>query len=458
MTEFSTDPLSATTSMATQSTSSKPILDSSTARLLLRSSWGASLPAIVPDSALDDEIAKILLKEAKEKEARWQTSSEGVSAFLDRNESGSKARPLPTNKRFLKSVIRDVNDHNRSLLAQRDPEDCSEDQRRRDPARLQQWDDRPFPSRTGPSTEGSRHRTDERNSNSSGRVRGVDLERLILQGGRGSKGKGRARDTEDEVDVDEQEEMRRLRATRRGGKCDERERELRRECVKYRNDQTGNSIQSTFAHRSTCKHGESFQSNANPGDSGTSSAPHPSSKMDKYFSPTYDPRLDISLDDLTDKTTGLVREGIYDDWDQILGVIKEQKEQKRRVKEREADERRERKERRRLRREERARKRRERDKEGRQGSEDRSSKSKRSRKSRKNSEDELELKSHRSSRKRTKQISSYSSSSESSDGDAYHTATHAQRTARKELGLMDIEGYAKRGKIREWDLGKENPT
>jgi hypothetical protein len=50
-----------------------------------------------------------------------------------------------------------------------------------------------------------------------------------------------------------------------------------------------------------------------------------SSKMDKYFSATYDPRLDVSLDDLTDKKTGFIAEGAYDEWDRMLTLLKERK-------------------------------------------------------------------------------------------------------------------------------------
>lgn len=147
-----------------------------------------------------------------------------------------------------------------------------------------------------------------------------------------------------------------------------------------------------------------------------------SSKMDKYFSPAYDPRLDVSLDDITDPNTGLVREANYDDWERILGQVKEQKEEKRRA----ADERRREKQR------------------------------KKEKKRRKEAEDRggEEKKKKRKKRKRPDS----SSESDHDKGLTNYKSTHAQRTARKELGLMDVEGYAKRGKVREWDLGKENPT
>ncbi|EGG00194.1 uncharacterized protein MELLADRAFT_118120 [Melampsora larici-populina 98AG31] len=452
--------------MVIQSNSSKsPIKTSTESRLLLRSSWGASLPSNVPDDSLDDEIAKILLKEAKEKESRWNaTSSIGFSSFLKRDESESKTGPRQTNKRFLKSVIRDVNDHNRSLLHKNSDHNSIENseqehQRLRDSGRIQQWDKRPSSPRSS-SRNDAPHRSQTtvsttKGDRSSGKVRGVDLERLILQGGRSSKGKERAIRSEEDVDVDEQEEMRRLRATKRGGHRDDREKALRRELLKARDP----TLPTSQTNRPTSVLGQKEDPQETNGlEASSSTVAQPSSKMDKYFSPAYDPRLDISLEELTDNKTGLIAEGVYDDWDQILKQFKDQKEQKRREKERESEERRERKERRRKRREERTRRRREREKqEGGSDSDEHPKKSRRSRAYTDACEEEEDYKSRRSRRKRVKRSSSHSSSSESSDQNIYKT-THAQRTARKELGLMDIDGYAKRGKIREWDLGKENPT
>ncbi|KAH9822272.1 hypothetical protein DFH28DRAFT_948181 [Melampsora americana] len=439
--------------MVTQSNPSKsPNKSFTESRLLIRSSWGATLPSNIPDDSLDDEIAKILLKEAKEKESQWNaTPSIGFSSFLKRDESESKTGPRQTNKRFLKSVIRDVNDHNRSLLQKSSEHNLIENseqehQRLRDSSRIQQWDQRSSSPRPASRIDGLRGQTTVstiHGDRSGGKVRGVDLERLILQGGRSSKGKERARRSEEDVDVDEHEEMRRLRATKRGGHRDEREKALRVELLKGRDHQ----LPTNQSNKPTPEREPS-----------SSSVHQPSSKMDKYFSPAYDPRLDISLEELTDNKTGLIAEGIYDDWDQILKQFKDQKEQKRREKERESEERRERKERRRRRREERARRRRDRERQHGGGeSDDRSKNSRRSRTRTEECEEDVDSRSRRSRRKRVKRSSSRSSSSESSDQEVYQT-THAQRTARKELGLMDIEGYAKRGKIREWDLGKENPT
>ena len=50
--------------------------------------------------------------------------------------------------------------------------------------------------------------------------------------------------------------------------------------------------------------------------------------MDKYFTTTYNPALDVSFDDLTDPSTGLIGEGNFSEWDKMLHVLKKRKEDK----------------------------------------------------------------------------------------------------------------------------------
>ena len=49
--------------------------------------------------------------------------------------------------------------------------------------------------------------------------------------------------------------------------------------------------------------------------------------MDKYFSSTYDPRLDVSVADLTD-TNGFIGEGNFDEWSKMIEILKVRKEEK----------------------------------------------------------------------------------------------------------------------------------
>lgn len=68
--------------------------------------------------------------------------------------------------------------------------------------------------------------------------------------------------------------------------------------------------------------------------------------MDKYFNPTYDPRFDVSLPDLT-LPNGLIGEGAFDGWNRMLEVVKERKEVRKEREKREKEGRREERERRR---------------------------------------------------------------------------------------------------------------
>lgn len=52
------------------------------------------------------------------------------------------------------------------------------------------------------------------------------------------------------------------------------------------------------------------------------------SKMDKYFTADYDPRLDVSLDNLTDPSTGLIGEGNFDEWSAMLDLLKTRRQEK----------------------------------------------------------------------------------------------------------------------------------
>ncbi|GAA6057965.1 hypothetical protein JCM3770_000654 [Rhodotorula araucariae] len=130
-------------------------------------------------------------------------------------------------------------------------------------------------------------------------------------------------------------------------------------------------------------------------------APVPS-KMDKYFSPSYDPALDFTLDDVTDRSTGLVGPGGFDGWDRMLATVQARKEDQRAREAREKAERKAERERVRREREEKRRRRR--------GEAPRS-----------DSEDEVGPK------------------------------------VDPQSGLLEMQ-YSRAGKTREWDKGKETPT
>lgn len=60
-----------------------------------------------------------------------------------------------------------------------------------------------------------------------------------------------------------------------------------------------------------------------------SGGPHAGpSKMDKYFKADYDPRLDVSMESLTDPNTGLIGEGNFDEWSNMLEILKIRRQEK----------------------------------------------------------------------------------------------------------------------------------
>lgn len=131
--------------------------------------------------------------------------------------------------------------------------------------------------------------------------------------------------------------------------------------------------------------------------------------MDKYFSPTYDPRLDVTLDSVTDTSTGLIGEG----WDAMLDVVKARKAEKEEKKEAEWLAKVERKRERERVRREREQRREERGGEG-------------AKRVRERIEDEV-------------------------------VVVHGPGFTKKDEGMMGMS-YVKRGETRSWDLGKETPT
>ncbi|EIN14254.1 hypothetical protein PUNSTDRAFT_123873 [Punctularia strigosozonata HHB-11173 SS5] len=77
---------------------------------LVRAQMGSSVPSTVSDEDLDRHVAELILKEARQKADRYATS--GIAAYLPQKDSNAPK----TNKRFLSSIIRSTDDHNRTIL------------------------------------------------------------------------------------------------------------------------------------------------------------------------------------------------------------------------------------------------------------------------------------------------------------------------------------------------------
>ncbi|KAG8886566.1 hypothetical protein FRB98_001214 [Tulasnella sp. 332] len=81
---------------------------------LVRASMGASANTSVTDDDLDQHVAELILKEAKQKEARY-FGKEGIRVYQPDTGLPDVNLPKP-NKRFLNNIIRNVDDHNASII------------------------------------------------------------------------------------------------------------------------------------------------------------------------------------------------------------------------------------------------------------------------------------------------------------------------------------------------------
>ncbi|KAH9056865.1 hypothetical protein EDB87DRAFT_1833426 [Lactarius vividus] len=83
---------------------------SSVVSSLVRAQMGVSVPTAVTDDDLDRHVADLILKEAKKKAEQYD--KQGIRAYLPQQESNVPK----TNKRFLSSIIRNTDDHNKTVL------------------------------------------------------------------------------------------------------------------------------------------------------------------------------------------------------------------------------------------------------------------------------------------------------------------------------------------------------
>ncbi|KAI0030148.1 hypothetical protein K488DRAFT_72420 [Vararia minispora EC-137] len=87
---------------------------SSVVSTLVRAQMGSSVPNTVADDDLDRHVAELILKEAKQKAEKY-AGKDGIRAFLPQYNWQESSAPR-TNKRFLSNIIRNTDDHNKSIL------------------------------------------------------------------------------------------------------------------------------------------------------------------------------------------------------------------------------------------------------------------------------------------------------------------------------------------------------
>ncbi|KAJ3512840.1 hypothetical protein NLJ89_g3287 [Agrocybe chaxingu] len=128
---------------------------------LVRAQMGTSVSSQVTDDDLDRHVAELILREAKKKAEKY--GQQGIRAYISSNLSDSNAPR--TNKRFLTSIIKSTDEHNKTLLraqalaAQEVKQEREEQERRQRRARAEEAAEAERLRRSGKS--GKRKRTSD---------------------------------------------------------------------------------------------------------------------------------------------------------------------------------------------------------------------------------------------------------------------------------------------------------
>ncbi|WAQ81623.1 hypothetical protein PtA15_1A965 [Puccinia triticina] len=442
----------------------------------------------------DSEIAKLLLLES-------QTYTGSDNSILT-------GKALKTNKRFLKSVIRNVNDHNRLLERRSEssltPTRTVNEQERRKSGREDERRRRdPEPdrhsSRSRHSSSHHHHTTSGGTRDSGSRVssRPSELSRSHTHHNSSSTDREKRRRSDSNRDLNEEdhpeEERRRVEKEKK-----RRTRDRDREDIPH-----SSHLSEGSAGRARKVEGRLYDP-VNEGGGHQSPAGDVAlpigSKMDKYFAAGYDPRLDVNLDDITNPQTGIIEGGNYDDWEIILAQMKAKRDERAREKERKLELKLHAAQRK-LRKSEkkehhRSLKSRSKGKRSKDASDDELDDLDRERRRRKRNEkkkkkerrdhsasktdqdniddNDREKRRRKKGKQRNSKPGSESDSSSSSSSDSHSSSTssssndHCRRRHRepsgkdrydtKSAGLIAFNGFSKLGTLREWDRGKPSPT
>ncbi|CAA7265864.1 unnamed protein product [Cyclocybe aegerita] len=128
---------------------------------LVRAQMGTSVSSTVTDDDLDRHVAELILREAKKKAEKY--GQQGIRAYISSNLSDGNAPR--TNKRFLTSIIKSTDEHNKTLLraqalaAQEVKQEREEQERRQRRARAEEAAEAERLRRSGKS--GKRKRTSD---------------------------------------------------------------------------------------------------------------------------------------------------------------------------------------------------------------------------------------------------------------------------------------------------------
>ncbi|PVF98553.1 hypothetical protein CPB86DRAFT_806735 [Serendipita vermifera] len=315
---------------------------------LVRAQMGSSVPASTLDEELDRRVAELILKEARQKEARY-----GQTGSYSPQPSGNAAK---TNKRFLASIIKSTDEHNKTVLrAQAEAaHEVKQQRERQEREERMKRAQEAVAARTGGSTSSNRNESKRRRDHKS---REDNPRRRSASPSRHNKNKGESSRRKDRKDSKRSSHRKRSKKHSASDDEKEEERPRRRERTrsrspkqrKERRKEDDTNIQGEALDKSK-RHPRHKTSEKRPKDrendprvdtplsqeASTSSrthrrpnekeslsrenrvddrmsdilkgdAPAYSSKMDKYFAKDYDPH-------------GFIPPGAFDNWDYMLQV------------------------------------------------------------------------------------------------------------------------------------------
>ena len=303
---------------------------------LVRASMGTSISNMVTDDDLDRHVAELIVKEAKRKAERY--GQQGIRAYISSDlyvlslfiehivhslmefiniEYRAESNVPRTNKRFLTSIIKSTDDHNKTVLKAQAAA-AQELKRERD-----EQERRERRARAAEAAEAEKLRRRSK------RKRDSEDEYWDRWDGRTADRKraSSSRNWDDNWSGYEDSDRSRHRRRRTGGRPRSRSKDHSSRVPSHHSSPSPRSRSREPSSRIPSRH-----SSPSPGPQPPVQLP---SKMDRYFEESYDPRLDVApLSAPKVPATGLINNAEFEGWDAMLELIrvrKEDKEEKKRL-------------------------------------------------------------------------------------------------------------------------------
>ncbi|KAJ3991590.1 hypothetical protein F5050DRAFT_1581152 [Lentinula boryana] len=325
---------------------------------LVRASMGTSVAPTVTDEELDKHVRELLIRDAKKRAERY--GQQGIRAYLASGLSDSNAPRA--NKRFLSSVIRSTDEHNKTILraqalsAEEIKRERREQEMKERRARAEEAVEAERLRRSGSiasrrrandseedNHEGEHHRSRRRRTSRRSRSRSPDNDRESYRHRRSSR-RSRSRDGRTSSSKTKKHrsrsppprhksngETRPSKSTRRDREGEGHRRHSR--SISVSSEHGSRPSKDSQARRKSSRSSSrssrmSISRSPTPGPD--DSGPARPSKMDRYFEESYDPRLDVAPLSTAPKVpaTGLIDSAEFEGWDTMLDLIRIRREDK----------------------------------------------------------------------------------------------------------------------------------